>query len=100
MITAVDTNVLIDVFGNDPHFGIASAEALRRCMREGSIVLCEAVLAELTAMFPSTRKMDENLQTLSIAFLPSSAMPRSSLVKYGGNTAPTAGTGPVLWPIS
>ncbi len=36
MITAVDTNVLLDVFGAAPKFSSASAEALRRCLREGA----------------------------------------------------------------
>jgi hypothetical protein len=30
MITAVDTNVLLDVFGADPEFGQRSAEAASR----------------------------------------------------------------------
>jgi hypothetical protein len=30
VITAVDTNVLLDVFGADPKFAPASAQALRR----------------------------------------------------------------------
>jgi hypothetical protein len=39
VITAVDTNVLLDVFGADPKFSPASAEALRRCLREGHLGL-------------------------------------------------------------
>ena len=35
MITAVDTNVLLDVFGADPLFARASSEALRRYLGEG-----------------------------------------------------------------
>ena len=34
MITAIDTSVLIDVFGADPRFGAASASALRLCLNE------------------------------------------------------------------
>lgn len=71
MITAVDTSVLIDVFLNDPKFGIASAEALRRCIKEGQIVACEVVLAELAAVFPSTRACEEALKKLPLDFLPS-----------------------------
>jgi hypothetical protein len=38
MITAVDTNVLLDVFGADPEFGQRSAEALRACQTEVDVV--------------------------------------------------------------
>ena len=53
MITAVDTNVLIDVFGADPKFGPASAAVLRRCSREGRLVACDVVWAEAVSVFPS-----------------------------------------------
>lgn len=71
MITAVDTNVLIDVFINDPEFGSASAEALRQCIKEGQLVTCEIVLAELAAVFPSRRAFEETIKKLPIDFLPS-----------------------------
>ena len=44
MITAVDTNVLLDVFLGDPRFGQASGEHLREALRLGAIVACEACL--------------------------------------------------------
>lgn len=53
MITAVDTNVLLDVFGADPEFGQRSAAALRACLREGRLVACEVVWAETASFFPS-----------------------------------------------
>lgn len=71
MITAVDTNVLIDVFLNDPEFGVMSADALRRCIKEGQIVACEVVMAELAAVFTSARAFEEVLKRLPIDFLPS-----------------------------
>ena len=46
MITAIDTRVLIDVFGADPHFGAASARALRLCLNEGAVVANEVVWSE------------------------------------------------------
>jgi hypothetical protein len=70
VITAVDTSVLIDVFRNDPEFGEASAKALRRCMKEGRIVVCDVVWAELAAVFPAKRAMEEALSVLSAEFLP------------------------------
>jgi hypothetical protein len=38
VITTIDTNILIDVLEPDPVFGLASKEALKRCLREGSIL--------------------------------------------------------------
>ncbi len=70
MITAVDTNVLIDVFCNDPKFAAASADALRRSIQEGQIVLCEIVAAELAAVFPSTKAFEYAIGKLSIEFSP------------------------------
>jgi hypothetical protein len=43
MITAVDTNILIDILDPDPQYGPASKEALQHCLHEGSIVACEMV---------------------------------------------------------
>ena len=68
MITAVDTNVLLDVFGADEQFGIASREALRRCRLEGCLVACEVVWAETAACFDSSRVFDEQMDALEIAF--------------------------------
>ncbi|MBL8929049.1 MAG: type II toxin-antitoxin system VapC family toxin [Kineosporiaceae bacterium] len=51
MITAVDTNVLLDVFTANPDFGTRSRAALLRCQDEGALVVCDVVLAELTAAF-------------------------------------------------
>jgi predicted nucleic acid-binding protein len=54
MITAVDTNVLVDILEPDPVHGPASREALRRCLREGSVVACEVVWAEVVTAYGHT----------------------------------------------
>lgn len=51
MITAVDTSVLIDIFGGDPVFGPASRETMRRCRLEGRILICGIVWAEVSGFF-------------------------------------------------
>ena len=56
MITAVDTNVLLDVVGADPTFGPASASALRTALRQGQLLSCEVVWARLRARFPLLRR--------------------------------------------
>jgi len=52
LITAVDTNVLIDLFGADPLHGVPSKEAMRSYIQQGSLVACEVVWAEVPADFP------------------------------------------------
>lgn len=49
MITAVDTNVLLDIFGDDPRYRDGSLRAVRRSVAEGALVACEVVWAEVLA---------------------------------------------------
>lgn len=68
MITAVDTNVLFDVFGDDAEFGQRSAGALRRCIAEGSLIACEVVWAETGAWFPDAQAAEQALLTLRVGY--------------------------------
>lgn len=68
MITAVDSNVLLDVFGADPTFGPASREALRRCRAEGALIASDVVWAEVAAAFPSPGGAGEAMERLGVAF--------------------------------
>ena len=68
MITAVDTSVLIDVFGADPRFGAASANALRRCLNEGAIVACDVVWSETRAAFPGEQAFAQALSALGVGY--------------------------------
>jgi predicted nucleic acid-binding protein len=68
LITAIDTSVLLDVFGADPKFGEASARALRRCLAEGAIVACEVVWVEAAAAFSSAAAFEEAMKTLGVGF--------------------------------
>lgn len=68
MITAVDTNVLLDVFGGDARFGERSADALRRCISEGSLVACDVVWAETGAWFPDADAAEKALSTLRVGY--------------------------------
>jgi predicted nucleic acid-binding protein len=51
MITAVDTNILIDILEPDPIFGPASRNALKRCLLQGSVLACEVVWAEVSVAY-------------------------------------------------
>ena len=70
MITAVDTNVLLDVFGADPKFSAASSEALRRCLRGGAIVASEVVWAETATVFGDAGRFRDAMHKLPASFSP------------------------------
>ena len=70
MITALDTNVLLDVFWDDPQFGEPSSRALERCAAEGGLVACEVIWAELRAAFPTAVELVAAMGTLGVSFSP------------------------------
>ena len=71
MITAVDTNVLVDVLEPDPVHGRDSLARLKRAIREGSVVACEVVWAEVaTAYGDETQQVIGSLLQAGIGFLP------------------------------
>ena len=72
MITAVDTSVLLDFFTDDPAFGIASENALKRCVREGAVIVSDVVWAETLATFPDTPSFEKAMEKLQITFVPMS----------------------------
>lgn len=80
MITAVDTNVLLDVFGADATFGQGSRDALGLCLAQGGLIVCDVVWAETTSFFPSPRAGEAALEMLGIAFDP---VPRSAALVAG-----------------
>lgn len=70
MITAIDTNILLDIFLPDINYGTKSKEALRLCISEGSIIACEIVWSEISGFFTSKEKVKEVMNTLGIKFIP------------------------------
>lgn len=66
MITAVDTNVLLDVYLQDQQFGHRSAESLKECLARGALIVCEVVYAELACAFPSHDTFLETLKPLGL----------------------------------
>lgn len=68
MITAVDTSVLLDVFGADRTFGRRSGDALRRAIAEGQLVGCEVVWAEVAGFFPSATAARQAMDRLGVEF--------------------------------
>jgi len=73
MITAVDTNILVDILEPDPVHGPVSREALKKCLREGSVVACEVVWAEVVTAYGHVREEAVNtLKQIGIEFRPMS----------------------------
>jgi predicted nucleic acid-binding protein len=73
VITAVDTNVLLDVFSGDAEFGRRSASALKRCIAEGSLLACDVVWAETGAWFPDAKTAENALKRLRVDYSPLAA---------------------------
>lgn len=69
MITAVDTNILIDILEPDPVYGLRSKEALKKCLHEGALVACDVVWAEVaTAYGENQDELVDALRTMRIGF--------------------------------
>ncbi len=68
MTTAVDTNILIDIFAADPTFGQASAQAVRGCLEKGALVACAVVWAETATAFPEEQVFINAMQTLGVGY--------------------------------
>ncbi len=70
MITAVDTNILIDVFQADVQYGELSKKALSLCMHEGALTVCEVVWAETASVFNKQSDFFDAMTRLGIVFSP------------------------------
>lgn len=68
MITAVDTNVLLDVFRDDPTFSPISKKALRSCLAEGRPIACDVVWAEVAGFFPLPEAAQDAMNRLGVEF--------------------------------
>jgi predicted nucleic acid-binding protein len=68
VITAVDSNVLIDFLGADPQFGPSSRRWLRRCASEGRLVACEVVWAEVGTYYRSDSDLHLAMSVLGVEY--------------------------------
>lgn len=66
MITAIDTNILLDVLAPNPAFYEASARAIEDSANAGSLVVCDLVYAELCIHFARQHECDEFLKSIEI----------------------------------
>jgi len=70
MTTAIDTNVLLDIFLPDPAHAERSAALVERASEEGALVICHIVLAELAPLFPSAERLNGALERIGIDLSP------------------------------
>ncbi len=66
MITAIDTNVLLDILVPNEQFYEASADALQESANAGSLVICDMVYAELCMHFSAQQDCDSFLASNGI----------------------------------
>lgn len=84
MVTAVDTSVLLDVLTNDPRHANSSRAALRSCTREGALIVCDVVVAEMRPLFTSDEQLSDALDTLGVVFSP---LPEAAAMAAGRSWA-------------
>ncbi|MDA2934878.1 type II toxin-antitoxin system VapC family toxin [Acidobacteria bacterium AH-259-D05] len=72
MITAVDSNILIDVLIQDSAWGEGSHQALIRAAAEGALVIHEMVVAEIASCFATPAELRESLEEVPIPVAQSS----------------------------
>jgi predicted nucleic acid-binding protein len=70
VITAIDSNVIFDLLTNNAVFGLQSQAALRSCVAEGKLVVCDVVCAEIAGWFPSVAMTRQALAEMGIDFSP------------------------------
>jgi len=72
MITAVDTNILLDIFLPDPSHGTRSLALLEKAQDQGPLIIYGTVYAELAPQFPEQAMLDLSLATAGITLSPMS----------------------------
>lgn len=72
MITAVDTNVLIDVFCADVH-GPESREHLKAAYNAGTVIISDIVYAELVPTFGERDRLEDTLRLINVTLSPTTA---------------------------
>lgn len=68
MITAIDTNVLLDVLGAEPPFATSSFQAMDTAQRIGSLIAGEVVWSETAAWFESAEDAAVHLAGMGIRY--------------------------------
>jgi len=72
VVTAVDTNIFLDVFLDDPEYRKSSFKALTTAFQNGSVVVSEVVWAETGAAFDDAEAFLSAMKMLSVVYSPMS----------------------------
>lgn len=75
MITAVDTNVFLDILIPDSQHALSSKERLDEANINGGIIICEVVYAELSSQFQYQKALDSFLSETGFGSYPPGGMP-------------------------
>ena len=59
MISAVDTNILLDILIPDEAYFKSSKALLDEYLEMGQLIICETVYTELASQFPSEKELRE-----------------------------------------
>jgi hypothetical protein len=70
VISAVDTDVLLDVFRADEQHGPESLQRLRGAYDAGAVLICDIVYAELVPAFGDRSVLDEALKKINVSISP------------------------------
>ncbi len=105
MMTAVDSSVLLDVLLNDQQHASKSIIALERAAAEGSLGVCDVVLAEVIPVLPK-EDVQQFLRDWRLTFIPSTqdsvivtvsacaASASAAAPELAASPSPTRGTPP------
>ena len=72
MITAVDTSVILDVLTGSGSFTKSSEVALKTADRDGKLIICDCVLAEIYPALNNEVLFEEFLSDWKLEYIPSS----------------------------
>lgn len=70
MITAIDTNILLDILAPNPEYFERSLQSIEDAARDGSLVICDLVYAELCVHFQRQTDCDQFLGQNDIGIEP------------------------------
>jgi len=79
-VILIDTNVLVDILHDDPHWAGWSTAAFQSAVASDNVTIDDIVYAELSAGFGSVGALDSALETLRI---PVARLPRGALFLAG-----------------
>ena len=70
MITALDTNVLLDLFRTDLPYHSQANQWVKEAYSQGQIILCDIVYAELVPAFDDRAVLDKALHEINASLSP------------------------------